>query len=48
MPDYYLLCNLGSSNQESVPSYAYGKEIDLSQNIDSVRKDALENVKYQL
>ena len=39
--NHYLLCNLGSSNQESIPSYADCKEIDLSQNINSVRKDAL-------
>jgi hypothetical protein len=43
-PNHHLLCNLRSSNQESVPSYAYGKEIDLSQDINSVRKDALRNV----
>ena len=45
IPDHYLLCNLGSSNKECVLSYPYGKEINLSQNIDSVREDTLGNVK---
>ena len=42
---YYLLCNLRSCNQESVPSHSYGKEIYLSQDIDAVKEDALESAK---
>lgn len=42
---HYLLRNLRSCNQESVPSHSYGKEIDLSQDIDAVKEDALKRAK---
>ena len=48
IPNHYLLRNLGSSNQESVPSYTHREEIDLSQYIDSVKEEALGSFEYQL
>ena len=42
---HYLLRNLRSCNQESVPSHSYGKEIYLSQDIDAMEEGALESAK---
>jgi hypothetical protein len=48
LDSHYLLRNLRSCNQESVPSHSYGKEIYLSQDIDAVKEDALESAKNRL